>query len=137
MKIQSYEDLEIWQIAMDLLVDVYQITASLPDCERFNLVVQMGKAAVSVPSNIAEGWGRGRGAAQANFIKIARGSLFELSTQLEAARRLAYVSEAKAAELKEVTNQLGKKINSYLSWLEGSIVREEHASYGAAESMAE
>lgn len=115
---------------MDLLLNVYRITATLPDCERFNLVVQMGRAAVSIPSNIAEGWGRGRGAAQANFVRISRGSLFELCTQIEATRRLGYITQENAADLKEVTNGLGKKINAYLSWLDGSLVREEQSFYG-------
>jgi four helix bundle protein len=122
--------LEIWQIAMGLLVEVYRVTATLPDCERFNLVVQMGKAAVSIPSNIAEGWGRGRGAAQANFIRIARGSLFELSTQLEASKRLDYISEGKSTELKAITTELGKKLNCYLTWLESTLVKEDLQPYG-------
>jgi len=130
MRIESYEDLEIWQLGMDLVVEVYRITAGLPDSERFNLVVQMGKAAVSIPSNIAEGWGRGRSQSQAHFIKISRGSLFELSTQLEASRRLGYLANSKAAELKTRTNELGKKINAYLTWLENSLVREERTPYG-------
>ena len=75
--IKSYEDLEIWQHAMDLLVDVYAFTATFPAAEKYNLTSQLNRAVVSVPCNIAEGWGRGRGAAQANFVRIARGSLYE------------------------------------------------------------
>ena len=129
MRIDSYEDLEIWQLAMDLLVEVYRITVTLPDIERYNLIVQMGKAAVSIPSNIAEGWGRGRSQSQAHFIKMSRGSLYELSTQLEASRRLGYMTDTRASEMKVRTNELGKKINAYLTWLEGTLVREDRHPY--------
>ncbi len=130
MRIEFYEDLEIWQQGMDLLVEVYRVADSLPQRERYNLIDQMCRAALSVPSNIAEGWGRGRGASQAHFIKISRASLFELSTQLEAARRLGYLSDQLAAEMKQRTDNLGKKINSSQTWLERHIVREEPAPYG-------
>jgi four helix bundle protein len=135
VKIESYEDLEIWQLGMDLLVQVYRLADSLPVRERYNLTDQMCRAALSVPSNIAEGWGRGRGASQAHFIRIARASLYELATQLEAGRRIGYFSEALSGEMKELIEVLGKKMNSYLSWLEKQFVREERSPYGAGEEL--
>ncbi|HVL39207.1 MAG TPA: four helix bundle protein [Fimbriimonadaceae bacterium] len=130
MRIDSYEDLEIWQLGMELLVEVYAVVEALPQHERFNLINQMSRAAVSIPSNIAEGWGRGRSASQAHFIRVSRGSLYELATQLEAARRIGYISDSQAEPLRLRTIHLGKKINAYLSWLEGSFVREEKSLYG-------
>ncbi len=111
----SYEDLEIWQLGMNLVVQVYRVTESLPNRERFNLIDQMNRAAVSIPSNIAEGWGRGRSASQAHFIRIARASLYELATQLEASRRLGYIQDEISVQFKAWIEELGKKINAYLN----------------------
>lgn len=129
-RIESYEDLDIWQASMSLVVEVYDFARALPDSERFNLVSQMQRAAVSVPSNIAEGWGRGRTLSQAQFLRIARGSLFEVLTQLEVVRRLGWADADKVAELRSGYQRLGKQLNAYLSWLEGSFAREEVALYG-------
>ena len=90
-----YEKLQIWQKSMELVEDIYQLTSTLPDFERFNLVNQINRCAVSIPSNIAEGKGRGSNKEFKHFLCIARGSLFELRTQLEIARRLKYVQSNK------------------------------------------
>ena len=86
-------DLKVWQLAMDLVVDVYAITKQFPDTEKFALASQMQRAAVSVPSNIAEGAGRESSADFLRFLTIARGSLSELETQLLIAQRLGYVAD--------------------------------------------
>lgn len=131
-KIASFEDLEIWQVGMDLLVEVYGAVEGFPSSEKYGLANQLTRAAVSIPSNIAEGWGRGRGPSQAQFLRVARGSVYELLTQLEAARRLGYAPEQRARELRDKYVVLGKKLNAYLSWLESTIVREESADYNTA-----
>jgi len=133
-KIASFEDLEIWQAGMDLLVEVYAVVDSFPTSEKYGLSSQITRAAVSIPSNIAEGWGRGRGSAQAQFLKVARGSVYEVLTQLEAARRLGFTQDQRAHDLRERFVVLGKQINAYLSWLESTIVREEGAAYGTSPS---
>lgn len=84
-------DLKVWQLAMDLVTDIYAITKLFPDSEKFALASQMQRAAVSVPSNIAEGAGRESVADFARFLVIARGSLSELETQLLISQRLGYV----------------------------------------------
>lgn len=86
----SYRDLEVWQKAMQLVESVYAITARLPKDERYGLVSQMQRVAVSIPCNIAEGYGLGAGGYH-HHVMIARGSLMELEVQLELVVRLKLV----------------------------------------------
>ena len=85
---RRYQKLLVWQKAMELVTEVYQATAGFPDTERFGLTAQMRRAAVSIPSNIAEGSGRGTDREFIRFLHIARGSLLELETQIMIAARL-------------------------------------------------
>jgi four helix bundle protein len=84
-------DLEAWKEAMRLVGDIYRMSLKLPSSERFGLFSQMRRAAISVPSNIAEGAARGSKAEFRRFLMIARGSLIELDTQLWVARDLKYL----------------------------------------------
>jgi len=84
---------------MDLVVTTYEICSSLPNFEQFGLRAQMQRAAVSVPSNIAEGHAGGSGRRYRHFVRISLGSVAELDTQLEVALRLKYVDRVKAQEL--------------------------------------
>ncbi len=101
--IQSFRDLEAWQAAMDLSVRVYSVSMSLPPEERFGLTSQMRRASVSVPSNVAEGQSHGKNGRYLEHVRVAIGSLGELSTELELARRLKFLS---SADLLEVERQL-------------------------------
>ena len=89
-QIRSYRDLTAWQKAIDLVVVAYHEGNALPDDERFGLRPQIRRSAVSVPSNIAEGWGRGSTPDYVRFLQIARGSVFELLTQIEICRRIGF-----------------------------------------------
>ncbi|MCM0668022.1 four helix bundle protein [Flavobacterium tyrosinilyticum] len=89
----QFEKLKIWQKAMDIAVHVYEISSILPNDEKFNLIHQIKKCAVSIPSNIAEGSGRNSDKEFMHFLGIANGSTFELITQLILAKRLKLVSE--------------------------------------------
>ena len=91
MAIKSYVELEVWQIAMSLAEDVYGIVSAFPKDEQFALGSQLRRAVVSVPSNIAEGFGRETTKDFLHFIAMARGSLFEVRTQIELARRIGYI----------------------------------------------
>jgi len=91
-KISSHKDLKVWQEAMDLVTSVYSISKNFP---KYELTSQMRRAAVSVPSNIAEGAGRKGGKEFSRFLFIALGSLSELETQLEIAFRLNYIEDIK------------------------------------------
>ena len=89
----NFEKLKIWQKAMDIAVKVYTISSLSPNDEKFNLIHQIKKCAVSIPSNIAEGSGRNHNKEFIQFLGIANGSTFELITQLILAKRLNLVSE--------------------------------------------
>src|SRR5262245_18200016 len=92
MSVRHYTELIAWQKAMDLVVEVYRSTDSFPQREVFGLTNQMRRAAVSIPSNIAEGQGRATTKDFLLFLYIARGSLQELETQILLAYRLAFLS---------------------------------------------
>ena len=91
---ESYRDLIAWQKAMALVTRVYEVTEPFPHREIFGLTRQVRDAALSVPSNIAEGQGRGSPQEFKHFISIAMGSLTEIETQILIAQRLSYISEA-------------------------------------------
>ena len=95
--IRSYEDLRVWQEGIALCETVYRLTRSFPKDERFGLTSQLRRASVSVPSNIAEGWGRGSRADYIRFLRIARGSLYEVRTQLIISQRVGLTSDASDA----------------------------------------
>ncbi len=110
----SYRDLIAWRKSMELVVGVYAETARLPIEERFGLALQMRRAAVSIPSNIAEGWGRGPTPDFARFLRIARGSILELSTQTEICTTLGFPGDWRAIleQADEVRKILQGLINS-------------------------
>src|SRR5882724_917493 len=89
-KIQTHRDLKVWQLGMDVAEQVYDLTKAFPDCERFGLISQLRRAAVSVPANIAEGNARSSTKEYLRYLSIAVGSLAEVETFLELALRLAY-----------------------------------------------
>jgi four helix bundle protein len=86
--VATHKDMHVWNRAMDLTESIYKLTVALPSEERYGLSSQMRRAAISVPSNIAEGAARGSAADFIRFLMIARGSLSELETQLHLVRRL-------------------------------------------------
>ena len=96
---KTYRDLDAWKLAMTLVETTYALTRSLPVSERFNLIAQMQKSATSIPSNIAEGQGRGTVRFGLWFLRVAIGSAAELDTQVELARRLQYVTSEATREL--------------------------------------
>ena len=96
---KTYRDLDAWKLSMTLVETTYALTRALPDSERFNLISQMQKSAVSIPSNIAEGQGRGTVRFGLWFLRVATGSAAELDTQVELARRLKYVTDERTREL--------------------------------------
>jgi four helix bundle protein len=97
-EIKDHRGLEAWRVAMDAVMETYAVSSDFPKSETYGLAGQMRRAAVSVPSNVAEGYARG-GRAEINHLGIALGSIAELDTQLEIARRLAYVSRDRVARL--------------------------------------
>lgn len=110
MSLKSYRDLEVWQKAMDLTELVYAITKQYPSDERFGLTSQSRKAAVSVPSNIAEGYGRTHRGDYLKFLSNARGSLCELETQLILAGRLKFATREAIIPAWSLCQQIGKML---------------------------
>jgi len=106
-----------WQKAMDLVEEVYKITKGFPREETYGLVSQLRRAAVSVPSNIAEGHSRYGAREFAHCLSIAHGSLSEVETQLEIARRLAYVTSEQQARARDLLAETGRVINGLLNSL--------------------
>jgi len=104
--IRTYRDLVAWQLGMDLAQMVFRLTGSFPKSEQYGMVAQMRRSAASVPANIAEGYGRGRKAEFRRFLEIARGSLFELQTFAELARRLEWIQGKELAEARKLANRL-------------------------------
>jgi four helix bundle protein len=119
--IQSYKDLIIWQKGIEIVAFVYQLIHEFPKEEMYALSSQIKRSAVSIPSNIAEGYGRKSTQSYIHFVKIARGSLYELETQLLVAEKLGFVSSKNLYD--DIMNQItaeSKMINSFLNKLESS-----------------
>lgn len=109
--IRTHEDLVVWKKSMDLVVEIYNLTKYFPEEEKFGLVSQMRRCAISIPSNIAEGRRRGSKNDFVRFLFIAFGSAAELETQLEISFRLNYVSNSKIIKVKELLTEVLKMLN--------------------------
>jgi len=114
---KNYKELEVWQKGIDLAIDVYQMTKMFPSEEKFGLVSQIQRAATSIPANIAEGWGRGSTREYMQFLRIARGLLMELETQLIMADRLGYTRGEQLQIFQNEVETLGKRINTLIQAL--------------------
>lgn len=112
---KTYEDLQIWQKSMDLVTQVYNLSEHLPKSEDYILSSQIKRAAISIPSNISEGWARKSNKAFANFLKIAFGSLHEVLTQLQIIKNLFKID---ISELRLNFIELSKMINGFIKYIE-------------------
>jgi four helix bundle protein len=110
-----YMDLIGWQKAMDLVTEIYRMTKQFPKEEAFGLTSQLRRAAVSIPSNIAEGQGRLSKGEFRIFLGNARGSLSELETQIIIAKNLEYIGETEATGLLEMASELGRILNGLIA----------------------
>lgn len=117
----SFRDLIAWQKAMDLAVDVYRVTSTFPSRERYGLIDQLCRASVAVPSDIAEGKGRLSKKEFLQMLARARGSSFEVQTQLELSRRVGYLSEETANDLGERAAEVGRLLNGLIKNLQKQI----------------
>ena len=109
MKVKSYEELMVWQKAMVLARSVYLLQRQLPKSEIYGLGDQIRRAVVSIPSNIAEGFGRASRSEFKHFLSIARGSLYEVKTQLQLAESLSYLQID--IEIFSLVDEVGKLLN--------------------------
>ena len=115
-----FRDLEVWRVSMDLVVKVYEITREFPKSEQFGLASQLQRSAVSIPSNIAEGSGRGTRKDFAHFLDQARASLFEVITQLEICRSLNFGDLDKINAIQMEYEILGMRINALIRTMKDS-----------------
>lgn len=117
MKVKNYQELIAWQRAMDLVEDVYKATKDFPREEIYALTSQIRRAAVSIPSNIAEGQGRRTTADFLRHLSIAYGSLREVETQALIAGRLRYIAQTKLDEVMNRAGEVGRLLNGLMSSL--------------------
>ena len=110
--IPSFRDLEVWNMAMDIVLDCYQISDRYPKHERYGLIAETRKSARSIPSNVAEGHNRHAPKAYLNHVNIALGSQAELDTQIETAIRLQYVAREELVTFLEALNRVGKMLRA-------------------------
>lgn len=116
-KLTSYRDLEAWQVAIDLVEAVYRLSELFPERERFTLTVQLRRAALSVPSNIAEGYGRATRPDYLRHLAIANGSLKEVETQMIIAGRLGYVNREQTQHAWHLAQSCGRLLNRLIASL--------------------
>ena len=117
MTSKNYKGLIVWQRSMELVLEIYKITRSFPPEELYSLTAQMKRAAVSIPSNIAEGQQRNSKKDFVKFLIIARGSNAELETQTEISLRLGYLDNGSALYVTQKCTEIGKMLNSLISKL--------------------
>jgi four helix bundle protein len=115
---QSYQDLTVWQRAMEMTVHVYELTQGFPREEIYGLTSQLRRASVSVASNIAEGRGRISQGEFRQFLGMAQGSNFEVQTQLEVSRRLGLGNEASLNKAKRLSVEVGKMLSALVASLQ-------------------
>jgi four helix bundle protein len=114
---QSFRDLVVWQRAIQLTVDIYQLTAKFPDAERFGLTSQMRRAAVSIASNISEGYGRSTKGEYVQFVGHARGSCSELETQIVIAKALGFGSPSNLDSAESLCKDVGRLLGALMKSL--------------------
>lgn len=130
--IQSYRDLKVWQEGKAISILVYRITSAFPAEERFGLVSQIRRSAVSIPSNIAEGWGRNTNQNLIMFLRNSMGSLCELETQLEISFELGFVNEQTFEEIQQRLNLLSRQLKKFINSInEKKILSEPTIAYEA------
>ena len=117
-EVESHENLEVWQLGIQLVKLIYELTSRLPDKENFRLVDQMCRAAISIPSNIAEGGARKSTKDFMRFLAIAIGSLAELRTQRVICVELGYIGKDDTKKLNSLMVTLGRKLHGLYNALE-------------------
>ena len=111
---KPHKKLDVWRISMDLVTEVYKVTDKFPKEEKFSLADQIHRSAISIPSNIAEGAARNTKKEFVNFLHIAQGSLSELDTQIELAKRLKYIEEQSWKELDIMMERIDKMLTGLI-----------------------
>mgnify|MGYP003611930403 CR=1 FL=1 len=113
----NFKELLVWKKSIEFVTEIYEITASFPSEEKFGLVSQIRRSAVSIPSNIAEGNARRSSADYIQFLKIARGSGAEVETQIIISKNLGFIEDVKSEELTSKITEIMKMINGLINYL--------------------
>ena len=121
-------DLDAWNVSMDLVAEIYRLTTTWPKEELYALTNQIRRAAVSVPSNIAEGQGRGATQEFVRFLNVSYGSLMELQTQLLIGERLGYQNRQRTEEVEQLAERTAKVINGLKRSLNKKLNEQERKS---------
>ena len=124
--VKGYFELNVWQMAMDLAVACYRVTATFPSEELYGLTSQIRRAAASVPANVAEGQGRRTTGDFLRFLAIAYGSLMELETHLRLGARLGYLDDICEARLLRRTEEVGRMLNGLANALRAKRSETDH-----------
>jgi four helix bundle protein len=118
VQIKSFHDLQVWRLSMQMTTDVYCLVRQLPAEERFGLSLQMRRATISIPSNIAEGFGYGRSRRNIHHLRIALGSDLELQTHLMLIERLRLATPDQVQPLLDRASEVGRMLNGLIKSLE-------------------
>ncbi len=119
--LKTYRDLLVWQKSFQLCIRIYRLSRNFPRDERFGLTSQVRRAAVSIPSNIAEGYGRGTTRDYLRFLWVANGSLAEVETQLMLARELQFAPETALNDLLEAMAEVERMLKALIRSLESKV----------------
>ena len=120
-KISTYKDLIVWQKSILLVTDVYTLTKNFPVDERFGMVSQLNRAVISIPANIAEGWGRELSKNYLQFLRISRGSLMEVETMVLISKNLNYITEKNFIEINKKIEEVGKILQGLIKSIQQKI----------------
>jgi four helix bundle protein len=126
-KINSYKDLIVWQKSIALVTEIYKLTKTFPAEEKFGIVNQLNRAVVSIPANIAEGWGRESSKNYLQFLRISRGSLMETETLLVISKNLNYIDDENFRMISEKLDETGKILQGLIKGVQQKINLTESA----------
>ncbi|MBP3712332.1 MAG: four helix bundle protein [Bacteroidaceae bacterium] len=126
---ETHKDLRVWQQSIEMVTSIYLLTRSFPKEELFGLVSQLRRAAVSVPSNIAEGYARSTDKEKLHFLRISSGSMSEIETQLMLCLNLEYIEMDKYEELSETVTSVWKQLNSLISSIKKRLTPQEQLPF--------
>jgi four helix bundle protein len=125
MSLKSYRELDVWKVSIDLVVELYRVTASWKSEEKFGLTSQVRRAASSIPANIAEGYGRSHRGDYLRFLSIARGSLAELETHLIVAAKVGVADRDSLIASWELTQRVGQMLGAQVRSLRTAASKPE------------
>ncbi len=118
---RNFRDLDVWKSSVQFVKKIYMLTDAFPNSEKYSLVSQITRCAVSIPSNIAEGCSRNSQKDFSRFLQISLGSAFELETQLEIAKELGFISDLQYHEILPELHIIQKRIQSLKKYVESTI----------------